>query len=120
MFEVGKWYPVRQQAIKRHGGQRRYVVGSLPDGSKLVVADEVGNITHRFLDGRHSKDRLSDSDLVQPPRTFETEVEVVAIDRGCGDIRLVAAQKHPLGSMWLPTVVARRIITVQLTEGEGV
>jgi hypothetical protein len=98
------------------------VIGKTPDGKGLVVCHSPSGCSYIYYpDGKWSQCGERPHDLIAPwkePRKWPEAIEVVRIEYADGAQRTYVA--HNQGGAWGGKAIARRIIEVELTEGEGV
>jgi hypothetical protein len=111
-FEPGKY--------KRRDGKPAWVIGKTPDGDRLLVCHAPSGDAYRHSrDGRWAAVGEREYDLIaewKEPRKVSGTVYLVMLEYGSGIQVLCETQDY---SGWAGKVNARRVIEVELTEGEG-
>jgi hypothetical protein len=113
--------PLPPGKYERRNGHPAWVIGTTPDGKWLIVCHDPSGATFlHVLDGRWSLAGEHDCDLIAEwtePRKASGKVFLVMLSYDSGDVQVMSDTQDYIG--WAGKVIARRVIEVELTEGEG-
>jgi hypothetical protein len=113
--------PLPPGKYERRNGHPAWVIGTTPDGKGLVVCHTTSGCSFIYCpDGKWSQCGDHPHDLIAPwkePRKVSGTVYLVLLEYDSGNVQVICDAQDISG--WCGKVIARRVIEVELTEGEG-